>query len=278
MIPPFAGAPGGLQNHGGLLALIDILGCPDVACSVNTGRQIWLVRKGWMGYSSAMPERSLLQKTFLFQELDGDEFAALAAITQFRRVDAGQMLFFEGDPATGFFVLLSGRVRIYKSAPDGKEFTLHQITPGQMFAEAAIFRGKTFPANAVAGEDSEVAFIPKDQFVQLITRYPAISLKIIASLSRWLREFTVKLEDLSLREVPARLANFILRQRQKLAADTFDLDVTKAELASQLGTISETLSRSLKKLKDLEAIAVDNKRITILDPAQLEAIASGEKL
>jgi len=225
-----------------------------------------------MGYSSAMAERSLLQKTFLFQELDGDEFAALAAITQFRRVDAGQMLFFEGDAATGFFVLLSGRVRIYKSAPDGKEYTLHQITPGQMFAEAAIFRGKTFPANAVAGEDSEVAFIPKDQFVQLITRYPA------ASLSRWLREFTVKLEDLSLREVPARLANFILRQRQKLAADTFDLDVTKAELASQLGTISETLSRSLKKLKDLEAIAVDNKRITILDPTLLEAIASGEKL
>ncbi len=224
-----------------------------------------------------MPERSLLHNAFLFQELDQSEFESLAAIVQFRHIDRDVMLFFEGDPALGFFVLLSGRVRIYKAAPDGKEFTLHYIVPGQMFAEAAIFRGKTFPANAVAVDDSQVAFIPKDRFIELITRHPAISLKIISSLSRWLREFTMKLEDLSLREVPARLAVYLLRQRQKAGSDIFDLDVTKAELASELATISETLSRSLKKLKDLELIQVDGKRIRILNCAGLDEIASGEK-
>ncbi len=224
-----------------------------------------------------MPERTLLHNAFLFQELDQSEFGALAAIVQFRHVDRNTMLFFEGDPALGFFVLLSGRVRIYKAAPDGKEFTLHQVVPGQMFAEAAIFRGNTFPANAVAVDDSQVAFVPKDRFIDLITRHPAISLKIISSLSRWVRELALKLEDLSLREVPARLAVYLLRQRQKAGSEIFDLDVTKAELASELATISETLSRSLKKLKDLGLIQVEGKRIKILDGAGLEEIASGEK-
>ena len=222
--------------------------------------------------------QKLLKDAVIFRELDSEEFKAMEEITQLRHVDGDAMLFFEGDPANGFFVLLSGRVRIYKSTADGKEFTLHQITPGQVFAEAAIFRGNTYPANCMAMEDSEVAFIPKDQFIRLITKYPNISLKIIGSLSRWLREFAAKLEDLSLKDVPARLATYLLRQRQKLKSDSFELDITKAELASELATISETLSRSLKKLKDLEVIAVDGKRITILDSDQLDSIAAGEKI
>ena len=222
--------------------------------------------------------QKLLKDAVIFRELDSEEFKAMEEITQLRHVDGDAMLFFEGDPANGFFVLLSGRMRIYKSTADGKEFTLHQITPGQVFAEAAIFRGNTYPANCMAMEDSEVAFIPKDQFIRLITKYPNISLKIIGSLSRWLREFAAKLEDLSLKDVPARLATYLLRQRQKLKSDSFELDITKAELASELATISETLSRSLKKLKDLEVIAVDGKRITILDSDQLDSIAAGEKI
>lgn len=222
--------------------------------------------------------QELLKNAPLFSELDPNEFESLQSITQLRRLDSETMLFFEGDPATGFFVLLSGRVRIYKSSPDGREFTLHQIAPGQVFAEAAIFRGNTYPANCMATEDSEVAFIPKDQFITLITKYPNISLKIISSLSRWLREFAAKLEDLSLKEVPARLATYLLRQKIKLKSDSLELDITKGELASELATISETLSRSLKKLKDLEVIAVDGKRITILDAKRLESISGGEKI
>jgi CRP-like cAMP-binding protein len=222
--------------------------------------------------------QQLLKKAVIFRELDAQEFKALEEITQLRHIDGNSMLFFEGDPANGFFVLLSGRVRIYKAASDGKEFTLHQIAPGQVFAEAAIFRGNTYPANCMAMEDSDVAFIPKDQFIRLITKYPNISLKIIGSLSRWLREFAAKLEDLSLKEVPARLATYLLRHQQRTKLNSFELDITKGELASELATISETLSRSLKKLKDLEIIAVDGKRITILDSERLESTAAGEKI
>ncbi len=230
-----------------------------------------------MSYPSIAMQK-LLQNAVLFRELDAQEFTALEEITQLRHIAEDATLFFEGDPANGFFVLLSGRVRIYKAAADGKEFTLHQITPGQVFAEAAIFRGNTYPANCMAMEDSDVAFIPKDQFIRLITKYPNISLKIIGSLSRWLREFAAKLEDLSLKEVPARLATYLLRYRQSIKRDSFDLDITKGELASELATISETLSRSLKKLKDLGVIAVDGRRITILDAEHLESIAAGEKI
>lgn len=222
--------------------------------------------------------QELLKNAPLFRELDPQEFESLQSITQLRHADNETMLFFEGDPATGFFVLLSGRVRIYKSSPDGKEYTLHQITPGQVFAEAAIFRGNTYPANCMAMEDSQVAFIPKDQFIALITKYPNISLKIIGSLARWLREFAAKLEDLSLKEVPARLATYLLRQQHRLKSSSFELDVTKSELASELGTISETLSRSLKKLRDLGVITVEGKHISIRDAVRLEAIAAGEKI
>ncbi len=223
-------------------------------------------------------DKELLKRSYFFQELDPSEFAALAEIVQLRRVDADAVLFFEGDPATGFFVLLSGRVRIYKSAPDGKELTLHVITPGQMFAEAAIFRGQTFPANCMAMDDSEVVFIPKEPFLQLITHFPNISLKIIAGLSRWLREFAGKLEDLSLREVSARLAAYLLKQSRRAKSPTVRLSISKAALATELGTISETLSRNLKKLRDLEIIAVDGSTIVIRDQPRLEAAADGEKI
>ncbi len=187
------------------------------------------------------------------------------------------MLFLDGDTATGFFVLLDGQVRIFKSAPDGREYTLHVIEPGQMFAEAAIFRGDTFPASCQALVDSEVVHFPKREFVELVTHYPQIALKIIARLSTWLREFTHKLENLSLREVPARLAWYLLRQRRIQGIDQFRLPTSKSELAKELGTIPETLSRSLRKLKTACLIAEVGDRVEIRDPEALAELASGEK-
>ena len=195
-----------------------------------------------------------LRQCALFQELDPAEFEALSRIASVRRLDKGQILFFEGDSALGFFVLLRGGVRIYKASPDGKEYTLHIIHPGQVFAEAAIFKGNTYPANCIALEDSEVAFLPKTEFIQLVQSSPNIALKMIASLSAWLREFARKLEELSLKEVSARLASYILAETKNSPTNTFELDITKAQLASRLGTASETLSRNLKKFKDLGAI------------------------
>lgn len=225
-----------------------------------------------------MKQEDRIRQLALMRELDDGEYQQLRKIVQPRFVGRNTLLFLQGDPANGFFVLISGRVRIYKASPEGREFTLHQIKPGQMFAEAAIFRGTTFPANAVAETDSEVVFIPKAEFLELITSSPQISVKIIASLAAWLREFADKLENLSLREVPARLAAYLQRLQEKQSSNEITLPGTKSQLASELGTISETLSRSLKKLKDFGAIAVDGNVIRILDPTLLGEIAAGEKV
>ena len=225
-----------------------------------------------------MDTQDLLRKCYLGRELDGQELAALAGIVSVQRPRRGEILFLENDEATGFFVLLSGRVRIYKSSPEGKEYTLHLIKPGEMFAEAAIFRGGTFPANGAAESDSVVAFFPKDRFIRLLNDCPSISLKMIGSLSAYVREFNRQIEDLSLKEVSARLAAHLLRASQKAGGPKFELETSKSELARSLGTISETLSRNLRKMRDQEIVRVNGNIITILDSSRLSALAEGEKL
>ena len=220
----------------------------------------------------------LLSRTNLCSGLDKSELQAVGSIARFIDIPSGKTIFFEGDPAGGFYVLLSGRVRIYKSSPDGKEYTIHIIKPGQLFAEAAIFKGDKYPANSMAVDDSSAAFFPKDNFLDLLKKYPEISLKIIGSMAAFVRDFTRQVEELSLKEVPARLASYLLYRAEKTGIDTVHLDTTKAELANRLGTISETLSRNLKKLSDLGVVSVDGRDIAIKDKARLNQIADGEKI
>jgi CRP/FNR family transcriptional regulator len=225
-----------------------------------------------------MDLESLLRRTYLCAELDGKELKQVLQIVETRRLKRGEILFYEGAPATGFFLLLEGRVRIYKSSTEGKEYTLHIIQPGQMFAEAALFSGRGFPAHCAALEDARVAHLPKDRFLALLEQSPRISLKMITGLSAFVREFNQKVEELSLKEVSARLAAYIIREKNRRAVSKFDLEISKGELASKLGTISETLSRNFKKLKDLGCIEVSGRTIIILDETRLDAIAAGEKI
>ncbi len=225
-----------------------------------------------------MKTEDYLKASHLGAGLDESELSALTGISRTRRLGRGAHLFLEGEKAGGFYVLLSGKLKIYKAGAGGREYTIHTIQPGQMFAEAAVFHGGLFPANCSALDDSLVAFFPRESFTALIERSPQISLKIIASLSRFLRDYNQQVENLSLKEVPARIASFLLREADRLNANRFALDVSKAEIARSLGTISETFSRSLKKLREVGVIGVDGREIEILDPHRLAAIAEGEKI
>jgi CRP-like cAMP-binding protein len=225
-----------------------------------------------------MEKIEYLRKTRLCSGLNNSELEKLASISRLYRLNKGEILFFEGDEAHGFYILLEGRVRVYKASPDGKEQILHQIKPGQIFAEVAIFQGGRFPANCAASENSAVAFFPKRDFISLIEDSPQISLKIIASMAGFLREFTEMVENLALKEVPARIAGHLLTLADKAQKDVVTLDMSKAELAKKLGTLSETLSRGFRKLSDLNIIEVDKNSITILDKERLAAIAQGEKI
>jgi CRP-like cAMP-binding protein len=222
----------------------------------------------------------VLNRCPLFSGLDDREMSELEAISVSRRYPKGTLIFSEDEEAKGFFVVISGKVKVYKLSPEGKEQILHIVAPGQTFAEAALFAGSTYPAFAESLAQTRVLYFSKESFLNLIRENPQISLNMIASLSQWLRKFVSLVEELSLKDVSARLSKYLIdlsaqSGRSSASGIEFELDINKSQLASQLGTISETLSRALRKLRDKRVIEVEGKKITILQKEILEEISSG---
>ncbi len=227
-----------------------------------------------------MDSEAVLKKCPLFWGLGTREIAEIQAISTPRRYSRGSLIISEGEEAEGFFVLISGKVKVYKLSPDGKEQILHIISPGETFAEAALFAGSTYPAFAESLIETRVLFFSKEGFLNLIRKNPQISLNMIASLSHWLRKFVNLVEELSLKDVSSRLSKYLLDLAAKSGRSSergieCELDISKSQLASQLGTISETISRALRKLRERRIIKVEGKRITILQKEVLEEISSG---
>ncbi len=209
----------------------------------------------------------------LFAGLGDDQIAKVGGIARPVEAPRRHVLFREGEPAAGIYVLLEGRVKIYKLSPDGKEHILHIVRPGQAFAEAAVFMPGGYPAYAEALQRSRAMLLPKDEFVRLLRSDPDISLTIIATLSRYLKQFADRIEDLSLKDVSARLARWFLHTAQDKGRDFWDLEITKGELASQIGTVGETLSRTLRKFRDAGWVQVRGRFVKILDRAALQEVA-----
>jgi CRP-like cAMP-binding protein len=223
---------------------------------------------------------AVLKRCPLFSGLEDREIAEIQAISASKRYPKGTVIFSEDEEAKGFFVLISGRVKVFKLSPEGKEQILHIISPGETFAEAALFAGSTYPAFAESLAETRALYFSKEGFLNLIRRNPQISLNMIASLSHWLRKFVSLVEELSLKDVSARLSKYLVDLSAKSGRSSergieFELDINKSQLASQLGTISETLSRALRKLRDRRIIEVEGKKITILQKEALEDISSG---
>jgi len=192
----------------------------------------------------------------------------------------GETIFSEGEEGNGFYVGITGRVKIFKLSAEGKEQILHFFGPGDPFGEVPVFTGQHFPANAEAIEESRVLFFPRKSFTDLIRRNPSLALNMLAILSKRLRRFAGLIDDLSLKEVPGRLAAYLLYlSDQNKGSKNLELTITKAQLASLLGTIPETLSRILGKLSGQGLIETDGRRIRILNPEALQELAeSGGRL
>lgn len=213
----------------------------------------------------------------LFKGLNREQYDELAMIATDQEFARGREIFAEGDPGDGFFLVVTGLVKIYKLSPDGKEQILHLFGPGEPFAEAAVFLGSSYPAHAMALEKSRVLFLPRRAFIELINRYPEVALNMLAALSLRLKKFAQLIEELSLKEVPGRLAAHLLYlSHQQQGRDQVLLPVSKNQLAGLLGTIPETLSRILGKMAKAGMISTDGPRITILDRQALEGLATGE--
>jgi CRP/FNR family transcriptional regulator len=222
-----------------------------------------------------------LKLAALFSRLDAPSLAELGRIARVRRADAGAVLFAAGDRATGFFVLLEGRVKLYKISPDGKEYILRMVRAGETFAEAVALSGLRYPVFAEALEPSRLAYFEVNEFSHLIQRSPQLALNMIATMAELLHTLTVKIEDLSLREVGARLCRHLLEAAQQESGtpqdgQTLELETTKTALAARIGTISETLSRTFRKLQQHRILRVERNRVTLLDCQRLRDVAEGD--
>ena len=216
----------------------------------------------------------------LFEGLPGEQHRTLGRIALIRSYRKGQIVFADGDPGNGFYIVQSGRIKVFKISPEGKEQIFHIFGPGDSFGEVAVFTGKGFPAFAAAEAPSSLFFFPRDAFVALVRRDPSLALNMLAILSQRLQKFTGLIEDLSLREVPARLAAHLLYLSEKDPdAGKIRLDISKGQLASLLGTIPETLSRIMSRMSRQGLIRMERNQLTVLDRQALQEIATeGKKL
>lgn len=220
----------------------------------------------------------IIARASLFDGLPAGQIEVLAQICLDQKFEKGQTLFSEGNRAKGFYLVVSGKLKIYKLSREGKEQILHIFGPGEIFGEVPVFAGGSYPANAEAIEPGRALFFPRDSFIALIEREPSIALNMLGILSQRLRRFTHLVEDLSLKEVPGRLAAYLIFLGERSEnPENLELDITKAQLASLLGTIPETLSRILAKMAQQEIIAVEGRKIRLLDRKTLESLASGMK-
>lgn len=225
-----------------------------------------------------MENKQIIKKTLLFSGLEDEYLNEVAEIAVRRLFAKGETLFTEGEKAEGFYLLSSGSLKLCKISPDGREKVLHMVHPVETFAEAAFFGDGRYPAEARGVEKGEVLFFPREAFMGLLERNPRFSMNLIASLSLLLRRFARQIEELSFADAPARLASYLIdladRKSTSFQGKTYlELDMRKGELASRLGTVSETLSRTLKKLKDEEVIEVDGNKVVVLNMEKLKMVA-----
>jgi CRP/FNR family transcriptional regulator len=216
----------------------------------------------------------LISGTILFEGLPENHINELLRIAHEKEFNKSELIFSEGDDGNGFYINVEGLVKIFKLSSEGKEQILHVFGPGEPYGEVPVFSGQTFPANAETLSKCRALYFPRKAIVDLITENPSIALNMLAVLSLRLRRFTVQVENLSLKEVPGRLAAHLLMLfHEQEKRKTIHLNISKSQLASLLGTIPETLSRILRKMADQRLIDVAGRKIKLLDIDGLELLA-----
>ena len=215
-----------------------------------------------------------ISNALIFDGLPQQQLKQIEAVAISKNFAKGEMIFMEQDDGNGFYLVADGRVKIFKASPSGKEQILHVFGPGEPFGEVPVFSGKRFPANAQAISASRLLFFPRPAFLGLITAHPSLALNMLAVLSMRLRQFTYQIENLSLKEVPDRLAAYLLYLATEQEREDFvTLNISKGQLASLLGTIPETLSRILTRMNKQGLIETKDRTIRFLNRAGLESLS-----
>jgi len=213
-----------------------------------------------------------LASTFLFQDLSEKQLAVVEQAASVKKIPKGSHLFSDGQPATAFFIVVKGRLKIYKLSGEGYEQILHVQNDNDLIAEAIIFDFDTFPAFCQALDDATLIRISKTDFIDLLHRFPEICFRIMGAYSRRMRQLVSKIEEISLHDIKSRLANYLMNHSQFQDNQWLcTLMLTKKDLASTLGTIPETLSRTLHFFKQQKLLEEKNNIIVILNKDKLSS-------
>lgn len=213
---------------------------------------------------------AVLKKTPLFANLTEAELQALVVRTSRKRFQQGALLFAEGDPCAGLFLVAAGKIRIFKLSASGREQVLAVEGPGSSFAELPVFDGGNYPAAASAMEDTEVLFISRKDFQNFCREHPDVALKVIAVVGSRLRRLVGIIEELSFTTVRQRLIALVLRLAQAdgtPSKEGIHVELTKShqDLAAELGTVRELVSRNLSRLQAEGFLEVEGRKIVVKD-------------
>ncbi len=228
--------------------------------------------------------RRLLAKVPMFSGLTETELNSLAERAAPRHYAAGEVIFNEGEPCAGLYVIARGQVRIFKISPGGREQVLTIDGPGASVAEIPVFDGGVYPASGAAMEDATLLFIGKQEFQALCLEYPQVTLKVLKVVGARLRRLVGIIEELSFTTVRQRLVSYICRAARREGRRTahgveFALPGSHQEMAAQIGTVRELVSRNLSRLQMEGLIKVAGRTIMVPDLKLLEAeLDGGESL
>jgi len=213
-----------------------------------------------------------LRSCQLFTGLPLADLEQIAAVTVLKSLEKDQYLFHEGDPALGFYVVQRGAVNVHRVNAAGKEQIIHVFRTGDSFAEVALAAPTGYPADARALEPTQVLLVQKAGILALLKRQPELALRMLGSMSSHLRVLVGQLEDLTLKDVETRLANWLVKRCPHPPSEkpvAIELTMTKRVLAAELGTVSETFSRTMAKLRAQKLLTVKGRTVTVLSPKRL---------
>ena len=224
--------------------------------------------------------RQWLRSVSFFRDLSPAAMDAVADRMVHRSVGPGKILFRKGERCRGVYILVRGRVEIYRSTADGREQVLHSESPVQSIAELPLFDGGEYPASARTAEASDLYFLSQDDFQRLYREHPEIADAVIRNLGRRLRALVKVVERVSLRSVPSRVAAALLDFAESTGAlgegGAFRLPCSQADIAHQLATSRESVARALGDFRKKGIIAQSGRQVTVLAPNRLEEVARGE--
>lgn len=209
--------------------------------------------------------------------LSAADRAEILRVAVTRNLRKGQLLFNEGEPATGMFLVVEGLVKVFKLAQDGREKVLYVFPSGETLAEAALFGEGRYPASAQAVGPATVAVFPRQPLMQLLRDRPELCFRMLAGMSVKLKYLGQRIEELTFQSASMRLASHLVAELDRRRKPQLRLELSKRELAAVLGMTPETLSRLLASLRESGVIDVRGRTVTVLSPEQLRRLAAGRQ-